>query len=554
MDISDAAYSEDFVEYIIEYNGDRDSLKEYYQPYGMSVIDDRYAVAYQRIPDDYMESFSRLEYYLFPRVYGLMDDVGALEAIGAVNIQQESILGLTGAGVLIGIVDTGIDIFGSTFVEIGGRSKILAAWDQTDREAGNAAFGYGREYSKEEIQAAVDSGQKILTDATGHGTFCAGTALSAAPSSKLVVVKLKQAKENLRRFYGIPAGADAYSEIDIMMAVAYLQEQQKKLRMPMCILMPMGTNSGSHTGAGALDKYINNIGELRGLAVAVAGGNEGRAGHHYSGTVIGEYAAVEVDVAHNDSFTLEIWGPSTNTYSVAIEIPGGEFVERISPRYDKSSIVRPIFGGGMIYVDYFLVEDSAGQELVMLRFVTPANGIWRVRVYGIGSTELSFNAWLPISNFISPDTKFVVSDPRITITSPGVAETAICTCAYDYTNGNLYIENSRGYTADKRVKPDLLAPGVYISGPGSGDETVIRSGTSVAAAYTAGCSALLFEWSYGRKLVRNISGNQIRGYLRRGAVRPGIAGGLLEIREYPNPEWGYGLLNIYNTFESLRNV
>ena len=76
----------------------------------------------------------------------------------------------------------------------------------------------------------------------------------------------------------------------------------------------------------------------------------------------------------------------------------------------------------------------------------------------------------------------------------------------------------------------------------------------MAAAYTAGCSALLFEWSYGRKLVRNISGNQIRGYLRRGAVRRGIAGGLLEIREYPNPEWGYGLLNIYNTFESLRNV
>lgn len=552
--IEDAAYSEDYVEYIIEYNGDREVLMELYRPYGLSIIDNRYAVAYQIKPENYMESFSRLEYNLFPKVYGLMDDDGALEAIGAINIQQESILGLTGNGVLLGIVDTGIDILGDQFIESDGSTKILAAWDQTMEGSWNASYGYGREYSEEEIQAAVDNRQKILTDATGHGTFCAGTAVSVATSSKLVVVKLKQAKENIRKFYGVPAGVDAYSEVDIMLAVAYLLEQQKRLRMPMCILMTLGTNSGSHTGAGALDRYISNIGELQGLVVAVAGGNEGRAGHHFSGRVTDSFAVLEIDVAHNDSFTLEIWGQSTNTYSVAIEVPGGEFIERISPRYDKSSIIRPIFGGGMIYVDYFIVEDSAGQELIMLRFVSPANGIWRIRVYGVGSTELSFNAWLPISGFISPETRFVTSDPRVTITSPGVSETAICTCAYDYTNGNLYIENSRGYTADGRVKPDLLAPGVNIMGEGPGNEQVIRSGTSVATAYTAGCSALLLEWSYGRKLIRNINGNQLRRYLRRGAVRPGTAGGLLELRQYPNPEWGYGLLNIYNTFESLRNV
>lgn len=552
--ISDAVYSEDYVEYIIEYNGDREVLMDLYQPYGLNIIDDRYAVAYQPFPAGYMESFSRLEYNLFPKVYGLMDDVGALEAIGVINIQQENILGLTGKGILLGIVDTGIDIFGSSFVRDGGKTKILAAWDQTVEEADNASYGYGREYSTEEIQAAVDERQRILTDTTGHGSFCAGTAVSVAPSADLVVVKLKQAKQNLRSFYGIPSDANAYSEVDIMTAIAYLLEQQKKLRMPMSILVTLGTNSGSHTGAEALDKYINNIGELQGLAVSAAGGNEGRAGHHYSGIVTGAYDVVEIDVADRNSFTLEIWGKSTNTYSVAIEIPGGEFIERISPRYDRSSIIRPIFGGGMIYVDYFLIEDSAGQELIMLRFITPANGIWRIRVYGVGTTELSFNAWLPISSFVSPGTRFVSSDPGVTITSPAVAETAICTCAYDHSNGNLYIDNSRGYTADGRVKPDLLAPGVNIRGEGASGETVIRSGTSVAASYTAGCSAIMLEWSYGRKMIRNINGNQIRGYLIRGAVRPGSSGGLLEIRQYPNPEWGYGLLNIYNTFESLRNV
>ena len=570
----DVFYSEDYVEYIIEYNGDREALATSYRPYRLNVIDDRYAVAYQRIRDNYMESFSRLEYNLFPKVYGLMDDMGALESIGAVNIQQENILGLVGKGVLLGIVDTGIDIYNTDFLKSDNRTRILAAWDQTMENAGNTMYGYGREYSQEEIQAAIDGEQRIIVDSVGHGTFCAGTAMSVAPEADLVVVKLKQARRNIRDFYGIPDDANAYNEADIMTAIAYLLEQQRKLRKSMCILITMGSNSGSHTGAGALEKYINNIGELKGSVVAVAGGNEGRAEHHYFG-VVGSatadnqpgnqlftdgvsgttgYDVVEIEVAHNDSFTLEIWGRSTNTYSVALEIPGGEYIDRISPRYDKSSIIKPIFGGGTVYVDYFLIEDSAGQELIMLRFIKPANGIWRIRVYGVGDTELSFNAWLPIRDFLSPETKFVRSDPRTTITSPGCAETAICTCAYDHTNDNLYIDNSRGYTADRRVKPDLIAPGVNIRGEGVGDETVIRSGTSVAASYTAGCCVLMLEWAYNRQNVRNINGNQIRGYLIRGAVRPGAAGGLLEIRQYPNPEWGYGQLNIYNTFESLRNV
>ena len=83
-----AAFSEKYVEYIVEYNGDREALLANYNPYDLRVIDNRYTIAYQRIPADYMESLSRLEYTLFPKVYGPMDDVGALEAIGVVNIQQ----------------------------------------------------------------------------------------------------------------------------------------------------------------------------------------------------------------------------------------------------------------------------------------------------------------------------------------------------------------------------------------------------------------------------------------------------------------------------------
>lgn len=564
-DIREMAYSEDYVEYIVEYNGDRAALLDSYGPLGLTIIDNRYAVLCRERPADYMESFSRLEYNLFPKLFGLMDDQGALEAIGAVNIRQESILGLTGKGVLIGLVDTGLDIGAEPLVRENGKTRILAAWDQTIEDAGDAGYGYGREYSTEEIQAALDEGRRIITDSSGHGTFCAGTVMSVATSAELAVVKLKQAKENIRDFYGVPHDVNAYSEADIMTAIAYLLEQQRKFKKPMCIFVGLGSNSGSHTGAGALEKYINNIGDLKQIAVAVPGGNEGRAGHHFYGKVgsagagqtlsdSAEYDVIEIDVTNRDSFTLEIWGRPTNTYSVALEIPGGEYIERISPRYDRSEIIRPIFGGGRVYVDYFLIEDSAGQELIMLRFIAPANGLWRIRVYATGDTEKTYNAWLPITGFISTETRFVSSTPGTTVTAPANAQTAICACAFDYTNGSPYVDNSRGYTADGRIKPDFLAPGVNIRGDGVGGETVIRSGASIAAAYAAGCAVLLLEWSYDRRDVKTINGNQIRGYLIRGAVRPGASGSLSDVRQYPNPEWGYGLLDIYNTFESLRNV
>lgn len=552
--IREAVYSENYVEYIIDYNGDREALFRYYSESELNVLDDRYAILYQRKPDDYMESFSRLEYNLFPKLFGQMTDEGALEAIGAVSVKQEKILGLTGKGILLGIVDTGIDIFNSTFIGEDKRSKIIAAWDQTIETAGETIYDYGREYSMEEIQAAVDERQRILTDITGHGTFCTETCISVAENAEIVCVKLKQAKNNLRDLYGVPTDVVAYSEADIMTGIGFLLEQQRRLRRPMCIFIGLGSNSGSHTGAGSLEQYIDSIAQTKGLAVAVAGGNEGLFGHHYYGTIEDEYDVIELEASPGDSFTLEIWGPSTNTYSVGIEIPGGEFIDRISPRYDKSVVIRPIFGGGIIYVDYFLIEDFAKQELIMLRFIAPIGGVWKIRVYAAYETEPYFNAWLPINPFVSPGTKFLKSNPGITLTNPAGSDPAICVCAYDYRNGNLYINNSRGYTADGRVKPDVLAPGVNIEGTDNSGNTIIRSGTSISAAYGAGCAILMLEWSYEKQEARLINGNQIRGYLIRGAIRPGAGSGFPNIRTYPNPEWGYGLLNIYNTFESLRNV
>lgn len=563
MECSVSITSEDYVDYIVEYNGDPGPLRDYYRDDCLIIIDNRFAVVYRRIPADYMLSFSRQVYSLYPKVYGLMD-TSSMEEIGVINIQRENVLGLTGRKTIIGIVDTGIDINNSLFQEVAGQTRILAAWDQSEEYTGTAGFSYGREYSREEIQAAIDRGEQILRDNTGHGTFLAGIAAGSrttdftgvAPEAELVVVKLKEAKQNLRNLYGIPLDVAAYSEIDIMLGIAYILNVSNQYNMPVSILIGLGTNSGSHTGSSALEAYINSIGILKRRAVTVSAGNEGVAGHHFMGNVIENesYDTIEINVTNNDSFTLEIWGQVPNIYSVALEIPGGEYIERIPPRFDRSERIRPIFGGGEVLIDYFLVEDSSGQELIMMRFFKPQNGLWRIRVYATGDAEKRYDAWLPISDFLSYETRFIKPTPDSTLTNPATAETAICIGAYNHNNRSLYLESSRGFTADNRIKPDLVAPGVEVYGPGRLGDFVRRSGSSVAAAHGAGCAALMLQWSMESMAQEYINGNQIRQYLIRGAERPGVREGIFDIRTYPNKEWGWGLLNINNTFEVLRNV
>ena len=90
----------------------------------------------------------------------------------------------------------------------------------------------------------------------------------------------------------------------------------------------------------------------------------------------------------------------------------------------------------------------------------------------------------------------------------------------------------------------MAAPGVLLTGPGSQGRYVQRSGTSVAAAQTAGAVALLMEWAVVRKNAPYLNGTSAKNYLTRAAARD-------EGLTYPNPDWGYGRLDLYRVFELL---
>ena len=560
----EAVYSEDYADYIVEYNGDRQILEEIYSNACLFFIDNRYAILYSKKRSDYMESFGNLAYNIFPKLLAPMDEAvgeaayntpSILSMINGENLDNESVLGLDGKDIVIGIVDTGIDILNEEFLNEYGRTRIKYAWDQSvnsssgDSYAGE--FPFGTYYTEEQLNRFVEEGNSVLRGENNHGNYLASIAAGRnngiAENSDLVVVKLKKAKENLKELYGVRQG-EAYSEADIMLAIAYILQCSYRLRKTVSILIGFGTNSGSHTGSAALEAYINNIGILRGVCVSVAGGNEGAAGHHTEGDIEdNEQAVIEINVPEKTAFTLEIWGKAPGVYAIGMDIAGGEIIDRIPPRFDRSQIIKPIFGGGTIYVDYFLVEGQSGDELILVRFFDTPRGLYRITLTAAGAAGKSYRAWLPVSQFAPEGLVFTNPVTWGTVTVPGTAKTPIVAAAYNYSDGSIYVNGSRGYTADSVVKPDLAAPGVGITGAGPYGTTVTGSGSSISAACAVGAAALMQQWSRDRGLSPYINGNQIRQYLIRGADRENN-------RRYPDRYYGFGTLNLRKTFESLRNL
>lgn len=560
----EAVYSEDYADYIVEYNGDRQVLEEIYSNACLFFIDNRYAILYSKKRSDYMESFGNLAYNIFPKLLAPMDAAGGeaayntpsiLSMINGENLDNESVLGLDGKDIVIGIVDTGIDILNEEFLNEYGRTRIKYAWDQSvnsssgDGYAGE--FPFGTYYTEEQLNRFVEEGNSVLRGEDNHGNYLASIAAGRnngiAVNSDLVVVKLKKAKENLKELYGVRQG-EAYSEADIMLAIAYILQCSYRLRKTVSILIGFGTNSGSHTGSAALEAYINNIGILRGVCVSVAGGNEGSAGHHTDGDIEdNEQAVIEINVPEKTAFTLEIWGKAPGVYAIGMDIAGGEIIDRIPPRFDRSQIIKPIFGGGTIYVDYFLVEGQAGDELILVRFFDTPRGLYRITLTATGTVEKQYRAWLPVSSFVPEGLVFTNPVTWGTVTVPGTAVTPIVSGAYNYSDGSIYVNGSRGYTANSVVKPDIAAPGVNITGAGPYGTKVTGSGSSISAACAVGAAALMQQWSRDRGLSPYINGNQIRQYLIRGADRENS-------RRYPDRYYGFGTLNLRKTFESLRNL
>ena len=557
------AQDENFRNYIVRYNQNVNGTARYESNRYFQIIDELFGVIYvppSQIPEPLISSYS---YFSVPKCYTYMDQ-GSLGASGITRLHDHPYLKLRGAGNLIAVIDSGIDWRHEAFRN-GNRTKILCIWDQNASGTPSEGVPYGRVFTREEINRALTSPDDVEElpplDENGHGTMLAGTAAGnmipeqgfsgAAPEAELVVVKLKPAKKYLRELYLISPSAEVFQEDDIMLAISYVVKTAFRYQKPLSVCIGLGSSLGAHRGEGPLSQYVGSVANFTQNAVAVAAGNEGLARHHYMGMIneTNPRDILELRVGKPESlygFSMEFWGESPDFYNVVIQSPTGERLPVSSALKNSTQELSFVFVETKVLVNYIPIERRSGNTLIFFRFLHPAEGIWKLETESRLNSPAMFHVWLPVQGMISEETYFLEASPDYTITAPGDAPNGMTATAYQYRDNSLYIRASRGYNTDNLVKPDFAAPGVDIkvplAGPLGGYGTA--SGTSLAAAQTAGAAALLFEWANIRGNEPFFFGNSVKNYLRRGAVRE-------ENMTYPNKEWGYGRINLYHTFELL---
>ena len=556
------AQSEHFGDFIVKYMQNVENTMELFPGTTFQAVNEIFGILYVPLENTGELEITGTSYNSIPKCYTYMD-MEAAGASGITRLHDHPYLKLRGKGTAVAVIDSGIDYQNEVFRNAGG-SRIAYLWDQSleeESDMGAAKVPYGRLFRKRDIDLALDSENPFSIvpsrDTNGHGTALAGIAAGnmvqgenftgAAPEATLIIIKVKPAKQYLRNFYLYPPEAEVFQEDDVMMAIAFAIRLAKELGVPLSICVGIGSSQGAHLGTNALSQYVDYVANFSQVSVSVAAGNEGNTRNHSTGIFSQEREKIvtELRVAEREQgFTMEFWGEPPEIYELSIQSPTGEILEVSSSIGSRTQELSFVFVETKVYVNYILIERQTGYSLVYIRFFHPASGIWKIFTQGKNKQNVQFHMWLPVEGLISQDTYFLEPSPYTTVTAPGDARNSITATAYQHRDGSIYIAAGRGYTPNGMVTPHLAAPGVNVKVPLVRGGFGIRSGTSISAAQTAGIAALLFEWAIIRDNQPFFTGSSVKYYLQRGARRE-------ENMQYPNPEWGYGRVDLYHTFELL---
>lgn len=491
-------------------------------------------------------------YYAFPSIYTLASFVS--DENPTIKMLQPALnYNLLGQCMLVGIVDTGIDYQHPAFRNADGSTRILSIWDQSDQSGiSPEGFTYGTEHSKQQLNTALLSNDAFslvpTTDTVGHGTAIASIISGSSdsknsfsgivPYSELVVVKLKEAKKNLKHVFLVPEDELCFQESDVILGISYLVEVAKKMERPLVICIAMGTSQGSHDGQGVMSQYLERLVHLSGVNVSIAAGDEGDRDRHYFGSIYSPPYVTEsqLNISSDDKkFAMEIWPSIPGRLSIEIISPDRMTTRKIEPTFNKC--IKFAFGQGLVWVNNIIFEEETGEQLILIRFENAEPGLWTFRMESTENQPFYFNSWLPSGNLLSDHTYFVNASPDTTITNPGNSLNTLTSSAYNQLDDTILVQSGRGYTSTGLVKPSIAAPGYQIPCAIPQNRYGTMTGTGAAAAQAAGGIAKVMEWTLCKGNYTALTGKQINRMIVRGARRSSSY-------LYPNNVWGYGQLDV----------
>ena len=434
-------------------------------------------------------------------------------------------LRLGGGGVLVGIVDSGVDIRHPDFIRPDGKSAFVEIWDQTT----------GRYYDEVQIQTALENGENLITDLSGHGTHVAAIAAGnrgVAPQAQIMLVKLGRSLEG-----------ELSRTTNLMRAVDFLIRKAQQRQQPAVINISYGTNYGDHLGNSLLENYMDQAAVLWKTSICVGTGNEGDTGRHKQGRLReGQIEMIEISVApYETSWNLQIWKNYADEVAVEIRSPSGE-EQRID---GQTGFAERKFGQTALSFFWGMPTPYNRRQEIFLLFSAQEqveSGVWTVILIPGKIKDGMYAMWLPVSEVTSRNTRFFVPDTSLTLTIPSTADTVVSVGAYNAKNNTYAPFSGRGSEEWGVRKPDLAAPGVDILSASPGGGSTVRSGTSMAVPFVTGTAALLMEWGIKKDNDPYLYGEKLKAYLQKSAKPlPGFA-------QYPNDQIGYGVLCIRESF------
>ena len=333
-----------------------------------------------------------------------------------------------------------------------------------------------------------------------------------------------------------------------MLGLKILHDLALEKGMPIVYCLALGTSLGGHGGSTPLPGLLNAYARQNNQVAVVGAGNEAGQRHHYSGRIsdLKEVQEVDIRVGENcKGFTMELWSNLPNILSVGLTSPSGESTNTIFIRSNGNTVFQFLLDKTVLYLEYRIAAEGTTSELISLRFQDPTPGIWKLQVQASQLGDGEYHIWLPVQEFLNTEVYFLESDPNMTITSPGDAQSAITVGYYNGANQSIGVNSGRGFTRENQIKPDLTAPGDSVQGIFPGDRLISQTGSSPAAAITSGAVALLLEWILEQLSVPSLDAAELKSLLILGADRK-------EDISYPSREWGYGTLNLANVFLQIR--
>lgn len=399
---------------------------------------------------------------------------------------------LTGEGVLLAVIDSGLDIYRDDFRNEDG-SRVLYFYDLDKQIV----------LSNEQINQLLRQEKREVFDASYHGTAVASIAAGGgilpyangvAPNCSLLVVRLKS----------------EITTADVMRGIDFSVRMAQKMQMPLVINLSVGNSLGPHNGKSILEQYIDEVSLLGKMCICVGVGNEANTrGHMMIDTAISTRG--QFFVGERELFlTIQIWKKIRQFATLTLVFPDGSAYE-----VEIKKGVWKIWEGNHIFWLYVRLPSPTMELEEVILYLGDGerelpSGVYELQFFEEKNEQIEL--YMESGSLRGRDTGFVQASPWNTMTIPSMARRCISVAASGLNDGTYAVFSGRGNEKNCSPMPTIAAPGINVTAA-SRDGYASVSGTSFSTPLVSGCCVLLMEWGIVRGNDLYLYGDRVKAYL-----------------------------------------